>query len=329
MGGLILEIEHAGFLHGLGDRLFVLGGRVAHEGDDGVLRGGHGGLLGEVEVQLGQFFAAFGLELVHALLCGQEDRLLVVDLGLDFGDFLLDGLEAAVRAADAVGKGVRTGHDEPDLAVGLLQDLDSVLSGPFRVEGLGGADMELDRDAGVGELLQQLRVERAPRLRGGGLFLEGLHLLAELLQGIQRRGGGIGQVALDRGGLELFGEDNLPEGLDEVLPLLHGAEQFAGRPVHGLHAAGDIHEADLLELLQQTFLFTVQQDEGVFGHRTDHTSEASSSSAAWRCLTIFWEALERFSSSSMYRLILRIASWNPGIWTFSYRFTFWVVFFRW
>ena len=253
----------------------------------------------------------------------------MVDLGLDFRDFLLDGLEAAARAADAVGQGVRTGHDEPHLAIGLFHDVDSVLLGPFGIERLGGTDMELDRDAGVGELSEQFRVERAPRLRGGGLFLEGLHLLAELLQGIQRRGGGVGEVTFDRGGLERFREDDLPEGLDELLPLLHGAEQFAGRPVHGLHAAGDIDKADLLELLQQAFLFTVQQDEGVFGHRTDHTSEASSSSAAWRCLTIFWEALERFSSSSMYRLILRIASWNPGIWTFSYRFTFWVVFFRW
>ena len=189
--------------------------------------------------------------------------------------------------------------------------------------------MELERDAGVGELLQQLRVEFAPRLRRSGLFLEGFLPLAEFLQGIQRGGGGIGQVTLDRGGLELFREENLAEGLDEVFPLLHGAEQFAGRTVHGLHAAGDIDQADLLELFQQAFLFTVEQDEGVFGHRTDHTSEASSSSAAWRCLTIFWEALERFSSSSIYRLILRIASWNPGIWTFSYRFTFWVVFFRW
>ena len=306
---VVLEVEHAGFLYSLGDSFFVLRGCVAHERDDGVLRGGHGGLLGQVEVQLGELVAAFRLELGLALLRGQEDRLLVVDFGLDFGDFLLDGLVTAARAADAVGKGVGTGYDEPDLAIVFFHDLDGFILHPERVEGLGGTDVELDRNAGVGELFQQLRIESAPRLRGGGLFLEGLHPLAEFFQRIQRRGSGVGEVTFDRDGLERFREEDLPEGLDEVLPLLYGAEQVAGRTVHRFHAAGDIDKTDFLEFLQESFLLTVQQDEGVFGHRTDHTSEASSSSAAWRCLTIFWEALERFSSSSMYRLILRIASW--------------------
>ena len=52
---VVLEVEHAGFLYSLGDSFFVLRGRVAHERDDGVLRGGHGGLLGQVEVW--RFFA--------------------------------------------------------------------------------------------------------------------------------------------------------------------------------------------------------------------------------------------------------------------------------
>ena len=168
---MVLEVEHAGFLDGLGHRLLVLRGGVTHQGDNRVLRSGHGSLLGQVEIQLGEFVAAFRLELGLALLRGQEDRLLVVDFGLDFGDFLLDGLVTAARAADAVGKGVGTGYDEPDLSIVFFHDLDGFILHPERVEGLGGTDVELDRNAGVGELFQQLRVESAPRLRGGGLFL--------------------------------------------------------------------------------------------------------------------------------------------------------------
>ena len=77
--------------------------------------------------------------------------------------------------------------------------------------------------------------------------------------------------------------------------------------VHRLGRAGDIHHAHLGQVGEEFLLVCTEQDKGIFGHSLYHSC-SSSSSAAWRVLTIFWEALEIFSSSSINLLILRIAS---------------------
>ena len=84
-------------------------------------------------------------------------------------------------------------------------------------------------------------------------------------------------------------------------------EHFSGIVIHGLLAAGDVHQSEILKSGKEFLLVCAEQDEGILGHFLDH-SASSSSSAAWRVFTIFDEALLRFSSSSIYRLILRIAS---------------------
>ena len=56
--------------------------------------------------------------------------------------------------------------------------------------------------------------------------------------------------------------------------------EVVGGVVNGLYTARDIHQAHLLQALQQVSLFSIQQNKGVFGHGSNHTcSEASSSSA--------------------------------------------------
>ena len=95
-----------------------------------------------------------------------------------------------------------------------------------------------------------------------------------------------------------FRNEGFVQTLDETVQQVYFSGQFLGLLVNGFDAAGDIHQAQFLELFQEVVLFSVQKNEGVFGHGSNHSWEASSSSA-WRFFTILEEALERFSSSSM------------------------------
>ena len=169
--------------------------------------------------------------------------------------------------------------------------------------------MEVDGNAGVGKLLQALGIEFSPDLQAVNLLLEILNGLGIIGIAHEHAAGQADDVTVDGLGLDALRQVDFLQTADQAGDEIHVPHHFMGVAVGRLHAAGDVHETDLLEFLQESVLLSVQEDERVFGHGSDHTSEASSSSAAWRCLTIFWDALERFSSSSMYRLILRMASW--------------------
>ena len=310
--GRVLEVVFAGRVQGLGHGLLILRGRITHEGDEGVFRCGDGGLGSEIQVQVGEIPPGRVLDLSTHVLHAGEDRFLLVDIGLEGGDARLDVGDAGLGAAfEGVRKRVFAHDDVIDLPVQLIDDRKGVLVGPFGLEGLGGGDMEMDRDPGVFHCTELVAVILAPGLARGGFLFGGLERIlefGEMVQGGFRR---LFRVAGNGGVRKAFRNLHLVQGLQQGVPPFRIREDGGGLVVDRLHAAGNVHEADFLELLQEAFLVPLQEDEGVFGHRGNHDAEASSSSssAAWRCLTIFWDALERFSSSSMYRLILRIASW--------------------
>src|SRR5699024_1762393 len=86
----------------------------------------------------------------------------------------------------------------------------------------------------------------------------------------------------------------------------------------------DVHESEFAQPLDEVLALRRIEHKIVFRHSGYHNVMPS---PACCCLvfTIFWADLAMFSSSSMKRLILRMASSYPGICTFSYRFTFCVV----
>ena len=224
-------------------------------------------------------------------------------------EFLFFGGDIGLRRTDLAGEGLASGHDEPGLFLVRPDDGKRILFGPFRLELLGRKHVEVDGNPRVGKLLQALGIELAPDLQVVDLFLQVLNGLRIIGITHEHAAGEADDVTVDGLGLDALRQLDLLQAADQAGDEIHVPHHFMGVVVGRLHAAGDVHEADLLEFLQKTVLLSVQEDERVFGHGSDHTSEASSSSAAWRCLTIFWDALERFSSSSMYRLILRMASW--------------------
>ncbi|KAF5041198.1 hypothetical protein DSECCO2_525540 [anaerobic digester metagenome] len=75
--------------------------------------------------------------------------------------------------------------------------------------------------------------------------------------------------------------------------------------------ADDVHHAQVLELRQKVLIIKMVEHKAVFLHLLDHCNSSR------RSLRIFCAALERFSSSSMKRLIRRMASSKAGICTFS------------
>ena len=85
--------------------------------------------------------------------------------------------------------------------------------------------------------------------------------------------------------------------------------------------SGDVHQSQFAEFLNEILALRRKEHKVVFRHFRYHNI-APSPAACCLVFTIFWADLERFSSSSMKRLILRMASSYPGICTFSYKFTF-------
>ena len=92
---------------------------------------------------------------------------------------------------------------------------------------------------------------------------------------------------------------NFIDGFVKAVYQIQFSGILVGFCIHRFHAAGNIHQPQFLDFLQQVLLLSVQQNEGVFGHGSNHTCSEASSSSAWRFFTILEEALERFSSSSM------------------------------
>ena len=95
-----------------------------------------------------------------------------------------------------------------------------------------------------------------------------------------------------------FGDFCILQSMDKSVYELQLAPELTGLVVNAFCVTCDVHKAKFLELFQEVLLLSVQKNEGVFGHGSNHSSEASSSSA-WRFLTILDDALLRFSSSSM------------------------------
>lgn len=85
--------------------------------------------------------------------------------------------------------------------------------------------------------------------------------------------------------------------------------------------SGDVHQAEFAQLFDKILALRRIEHKVVFRHFRYH-NVAPSPACCCLVFTIFWADLERFSSSSMKRLILRMASSYPGICTFSYKFTF-------
>lgn len=130
------------------------------------------------------------------------------------------------------------------------------------------------------------------RGEGFGVGLEALLLLAERPQEVGRLG-----VAFD---------------VEQQLAVL----------LRGLPACrGDVDQTQFTQPFDKVLALCRIEHKVVFRHFRYHNIEPS---PACCCLvfTIFWADFERFSSSSMKRLILRMASSYPGICTFSYKFTF-------
>ena len=97
--------------------------------------------------------------------------------------------------------------------------------------------------------------------------------------------------------------DGGQRGLDAGDSLHH----ILGLAVHRFYGAGDVDNSKLPDLLKELFFARIHQDKVVFCHFCNHAC-SSSSSASWRVFTILDEALLRFSSSSIKRLIFLIAS---------------------
>ena len=73
----------------------------------------------------------------------------------------------------------------------------------------------------------------------------------------------------------------------------------------------------IIVVAMEPFIFPMINQEREFFHFLNHATASFPTSSALRfsCsdFRIFCDDLERFSSSSMNRLILRTASWKPGI----------------
>ena len=80
--------------------------------------------------------------------------------------------------------------------------------------------------------------------------------------------------------------------------------------------SGNIDQPQAAQLLDEVAALTRIEYQVVFRHSRYHNI-APSPACCCLVFTIFWADLERFSSSSMKRLILRMASSYPGICTFS------------
>ncbi len=89
------------------------------------------------------------------------------------------------------------------------------------------------------------------------------------------------------------------ENLKEVFRVLKPGGTFL--------LAADIYDTYLLKFIEKSVRLRVHKHERVFRHLNYHITP-SSSSIACLVLTIFEDAFERFSSSSIYLFILRMAS---------------------
>ena len=155
----------------------------------------------------------------------------------------------------------------------------------------------------------------------------GTQLLGRFFQppdlGVERRGLAV------RGGVMRIGLLARSERRGGSVAALPGAERSSGtpRPSRGSRSSssswrsllggfptrgGDVHQPEAAQLLDEILALRRKEHKVVFRHSGYHNI-APSPAACCLVFTIFWADLERFSSSSMKRLILRMASSYPGI----------------
>ena len=76
-----------------------------------------------------------------------------------------------------------------------------------------------------------------------------------------------------------FGDVHLLQPFDQAVDAFDFPGDSHSYFVHGLFAPRNIYQTDLLKLLQEGGLFSIQQNEGIAGHFIDHSSSSSSSAA--------------------------------------------------
>ena len=279
--GGVLQVEDAGVVQRLRHGGVAFGGRVADQGEDGVLRRGNGRLPGQVSVQLGVCLLLPGFQFGETLLEGGDDALY---LGLALEGFLKLGFRlsgAARRNGGLAGQVVFSGHHEVHAFLAAGNDLQGVVVLPLRLELLRRQDMEVQCDARVGEFPDQGRVEGPPVPQGIRFRAERRNFRLDVGIVHERAAREPLQVLLGVGdGLRPLREFDLADALDESLDEIDLAGQLGGSFVHGFLAAGDVHQAEGLEPFQQRAFLSVQENEGIFRHPVDHRAEASCSSSS-------------------------------------------------
>ena len=140
--------------------------------------------------------------------------------------------------------------------------------------------MEVQGNASIGKLLYNFRIKAAPGLSGNDFLLQLLYLFQGFRVEHEGAAGKPDQVFLLHGNhFRSFRDVYLPESLDESVHQVQFGRYLLGGVVNRFYAAGDVHQAQLLQLFHQCFLLPVKEHEGIFGHAGNHGWEASSSSA--------------------------------------------------
>ena len=177
------------------------------------------------------------------------------------------------------GETVLSGYHKPGVVLVRCNDGKSKLLFPLGFESLLGNAVEMHRNTGFLKLLDNCRVILAP-------YFHRIQFLPESLDGFRvfrvthkHSAGKPYDVPVDVFRNGSFGDIDFFQTLDESVYDFHPGPKVSGLVVNALGIAGNVHQANLLKLLQKVFLLSIQQNEGVFCHPGNHTSEASSSSA--------------------------------------------------
>ncbi len=200
---------------------------------------------------------------------------------------------------------VQVEHHKVDYT-GYLVDLDDgIIFLPLRVEVVLGAGVEVHHYAGSFQLGLQFLIKVTPGAQVSDVFAQDILFTVQLIQCPH----GIFHLIKDgfsaHAALALFGScvcflqdfDGIRIAGDHLqLPDLS--------LVWGIDVAYDMHHSQVLQVFQEAVIIRMMQHKVIFLHLLDHTL----ASCAKRPLSIFCAALERFSSSSKKRIILRMAS---------------------
>ena len=249
----------------------------------------------------------------------QQLSVQAVEFGLHTGELLALLLERALRQEYLLGLDVglllAEGHEVSALGE-LVYGNGEILVGPLLQEELRAAAEECHLQAGsLRQTSQCAHVEIAPRLKHMDILLHSIALMHELLLLVLY---GLHPIKQDPGTGDVFGSRCLrlhlvglgggvehAEGCHITRLQLHHLLQFGtGCPLlQLLH----MHNAQLAQGIDECIVFPIGHQEGELLHLLNHA--VASFLFSCKAFSIFCEDLERFSSSSMKRFILRTASW--------------------